>query len=419
MKYGLIGEKLGHSFSREIHNELGSAPYELKEIARQELPAFLAARDFCAVNVTIPYKQEVIPHLDHVSEAARAIGAVNTIVNRNGVLYGYNTDFFGMRALIVRNLPDLQGKKVLILGTGGTSRTAAAVAADLGAGCVLRLSRTPGKTDPLPGVATVSYDEAKKQHWDADIIINTTPCGMFPNRNACPVDPTDYPNLCGVADAIYNPLRSRLVLAAQARGIPAVGGLYMLVAQGVKASELFRDCQIPEQEMLRVYRKLLSEKENPVLIGMPGCGKSTVGRKIAAQLNMDFIDTDEEIVRQAGRPIPEIFREEGESGFRKREAAVIDSLALRSHTVIATGGGAVLKEENRSALRANGRLFFLDRSPALLTATADRPLSSDRESLMRRYRERYPLYTAEADTVIAADGSIDEVANLVIGEIKK
>ena len=402
MEYGLIGEKLGHSFSREIHEKLRGYAYELKELRPEEVGAFLTAREFRGINVTIPYKETVIPYLDEIDEAARAIGAVNTVVNRGGKLYGYNTDFLGMRELMLREGIDPAGKKVLVLGSGGTSKTAMTVAKSLGASVVLQVSRQ--KRDDC-----ITYEEARTEHADAEIIINATPVGMYPNTDASPVDLADYPKLLGVVDAIYNPLRTKLVLAAKARGIRATGGLFMLVGQAAAAAEHFTGVPGDPADVARVYGELLSQKENLVITGMPGVGKTTVGKLIAKHHGREFVDCDDVIVERAGCDIPTIFATQGEKAFRDLESAVIRELSATGGKVIAPGGGAVLRPENVDALRANGRIIFLDRPLSSITATEGRPLSANREALEARYRERYPIYCATCDAHVETDGTIAAV----------
>ncbi|MBR4960640.1 MAG: shikimate dehydrogenase, partial [Clostridia bacterium] len=262
-KYGCIGKKLTHSFSKEIHKGLADYEYDLIELTEEEIPPFFAKKDFAAINVTIPYKQMVIPYLDTVSDIARRIGAVNTIVNRDGRLYGYNTDYYGMKALIERAGVELNGKKVLVLGTGGTSKTAQVVAADMGAAAVLTVSRT--RTDTY-----IDYTDAVTLHTDAQVIINTTPAGMYPDCSAKPIDISAFNRLEGVIDAVYNPLRTNLVLDARERGIKAEGGLYMLVMQAVVAVEKFLDTEIAKEAADRVFASVFASKENIVLTGMPG-----------------------------------------------------------------------------------------------------------------------------------------------------
>ena len=405
MQYGCIGEHLTHSFSKIIHGELTDYRYELHEIPMGELDKFMTARDFKAINVTMPYKQDVIPYLKAVEPMAAAIGAVNTIVNRSGDLYGYNTDFGGMAALIARTGIDMTGKKVLILGTGGTSNTAMAVAKHLGAE-VYRVSRSA-----KAGVLT--YDEVKAHHLDAQVLMNTTPRGMFAQEKGMSIDPALFPHLEGAVDAVYNPLRTEFILAARKQGTRAAGGLYMLVCQGVLASEIFLDTKYPEGTAEHIYRKIKSGKENIVLIGMPGSGKSTVGRLLSEKLGRPYLDVDTLITEKTGKTPAELISAEGEQAFRDVESEVICSIALETGAVIATGGGAVLREENRNALRMNGKIFFLDRPVEQLLPTKDRPLSSTKEAILQRYHERYDMYVSTADVVIDNAASAEEAAQQV------
>jgi shikimate dehydrogenase len=417
MQYGCIGEHLGHSFSAEIHALLADYKYEICEVARDSLDDFMRRRDFCGINVTIPYKQAVIPYLYYVDESAKAIGAVNTIVNREGKLYGYNTDVYGMTALINRIGIDMQGKKVAVLGTGGTSKTARAVSSALGAREIIRVSRQAG--DGL-----ISYDELYRSHTDVEVIINTTPCGMYPyadggaDRVATPVDVSRFPALCGVVDAVYNPLRTNLILDARDRGIPSEGGLYMLVAQAVRASEIFLDTVYPDDVCESVYGRILKSKENVVLCGMPSSGKSTVGRLLSERLSRSFVDTDEVIVDVEKCQITDIFRERGEKAFRDIESEAVRAVSEKSGAVIATGGGAILRDENVRRLKRNGCLVFLDRPLSELIPTSDRPLASDREAIEKRYNERYPRYNSVADIVIAVDTDACGVADKIIKELE-
>ena len=412
MKYGLIGEKLGHSFSKMIHEELADYTYDLKELSPDQVEAFIKSKEYNAINVTIPYKQTVMPFLDEISPQAQAIGAVNTIVCKGNKLYGYNTDFFGMRDLIVRAGIEILGKKVLIAGRGGTSHTARAVVADLGAREVIVASRS--------GKDGVTYAAAKVEHKDVQVIINTTPCGMYPNIDDAAIDLNDYPAVEGLVDVVYNPLRTRLVADALERGIPAVGGFYMLVAQAAYAVEYFLDTKVSETEVNRVFRELSTTKENIVLIGMPGCGKSTIGKKLAMELDRPFFDTDQMITERFGKTPAEIIGEEGEAAFRDKESAVIrEQIAPMTGSIIATGGGAILRDENVRFLKLNGKTVFLDRSLDLLAVTADRPLSSDRELLEKRYRERYSRYQSVSDIIISADGDPAEICKNILEEIQK
>lgn len=403
MEYGCIGEKLSHSFSKIIHNEICDYDYELYEIKKDELKTLLTERKFKAINVTIPYKQDVIPYLDSIDEFALKIGAVNTIVNKNGKLLGYNTDFSGMCCLIENSKIDLKNKKVLILGSGGTSKTAFAVASYLGAKEIYKVSRKSTES-------SISYDDAYKLHNDAHIIINTTPVGMYPKIGESAIDISDFNKLEGVVDAVYNPLRTALVTLALKRGIKAVGGLYMLVAQAVFAAELFTDKAIDNGEIDRIYKKILLSKENIVLTGMPGCGKTTIGKALAKELNKEFIDIDDEIVKETGKPITEIFAEGGEELFRNIETQVIKRFSALQNCVISTGGGAILKEINIDFLKENGRIFYIDRPLEFLVTTDDRPLSSNREMLKKRFEERKDIYEATADFKLRAGNDIHKNA---------
>ena len=391
-KYGCIGKKLTHSFSKEIHARLADYAYELMELTEEEIPAFFAAKDFAAINVTIPYKQTVIPYLDEVSDIATRIGAVNTIVNRDGRLWGYNTDYYGMKALIERVGITLRDKKVLVLGTGGTSKTARVVAADLGASEVLVVSRR--KTD-----GCITYEDAVTLHTDAEVIINTTPSGMYPDCESKPIEIAAFDRLEGVIDAVYNPLCTNLVLDAKARGIKAEGGLYMLVMQAVMAVERFLDTEIPKETADRVFASVLAAKENIVLTGMPGSGKSTVGKRLKLE-GYTLVDTDAEIQRRCGCTIRELIAAKGEPYFRDLETEVIRDVSRESCRIISTGGGAILREENLRCLKRNGKLFFLDAALSRLRATGDRPLSNTRDKLARLYADRIGLYRGTADVTV-------------------
>ena len=406
MQYGCIGEHLTHSFSKEIHGKIRDYLYELKEIPMGALDQFMTERDFRAINVTIPYKQDVIPHLHRVEENAAAIGAVNTIVNRDGLLYGYNTDFGGMADLIRRTGIDMKGKKVLILGTGGTSRTAKAVAEYLGAASVWKVSRSQ-----QPGVLT--YETVIREHLDAQVLINTTPRGMFSRESGMPVDPTLFPNLCGVVDAVYNPLRTEFVLKARGMGVPAAGGLYMLVRQAVLASEIFLDTCYPQALTEQIYQEMKSSKENIILTGMPGSGKTTIGKTLAAEMGCPYWDTDVLVEEKTGLTPAQLITQQGEKAFRDVETQVIREISAQNGCIIATGGGAVLRQENMDFLRMNGKIFFLDRPVEQLIPTENRPLSSTKEAVLKRYNERYPIYVSTADVVIENNTTPEAAAQLV------
>ena len=409
-QYGCIGKKLTHSFSKEIHAKLADYNYELIELTEEEIAPFFAKRDFAAINVTIPYKQTLISYLDSISPVAQRIGAVNTIVNKDGKLYGYNTDYYGMKALVERVGIDLNGRKVLILGTGGTSKTAQVLAADLGAAEVLTVSRK--KTE-----AYITYEEAVSDHCDAQVIINTTPSGMYPNCEDRPIDISCFPRLEGLIDAVYNPLRTNLVLDAQERGIKAEGGLYMLVMQAVVAVEHFLNTAIPKETADQVFASIYASKENIVLTGMPGSGKSTVGKLLELE-GFSFVDTDEEIEKRCGCSICDLIKEKGEPYFRDLETEVIREVSSNSCRIISTGGGAILREENVRCLKRNGRLYFLNAELSRLQATNSRPLSDTVEKLKRLYMERMPVYQKSADMVVPDLAEPQEEANYIITKRK-
>lgn len=403
MKYGCIGEVLKHSFSKEVHGALGDYRYELCEIPKNELDGFMKRADFSAINVTIPYKEAVIPHLDYISPIAKEIGAVNTVVNREGKLYGYNTDYHGMRALIERMGLVLTNKKVAILGTGGTSKTARVVARDLGADEIICVSRRTCE-------GAVTYGELYEKHSDTQVVINCTPVGMFPNSDFSPVEVDRLPELQGVVDAVYNPLNTELVRSARRGGKKAQSGLFMLVYQAVKASEFFFDTTYPPEISEKIYKKILKDKENIVLTGMPASGKTTVGKLLAEKLQREFVDTDELIEKRLGCKISEVFESRGEGYFRSVEAQVVAEISSKNGLVIATGGGAVLRKDNVSNLHKNSVVFFIDRSPENLYPTCDRPLASTVEAIKKRYSERYEIYCETADVRVDCDELTPEKA---------
>ena len=395
MEYGLLGEKLGHSFSPQIHRDLAGYDYQLLPTPPEAVEDLFARRAFQGLNVTIPYKQTVMPLCDEVDPRAAAIGAVNTVVNRNGRLTGYNTDIDGFLYMARRAGVDMAGKKVVILGSGGTSRTARAAAGELGAREIVTVSR----------------------HADAQVLVNTTPVGMYPNWGQSPVSLESFPALEGVLDVVYNPLRTALLLQAEERGLPCSCGLPMLVAQAKRAAELFTGQNIDDSRAEAVLHGLRGQLTNIVLIGMPGCGKTTVGRALAEKLGRTFVDLDEEIVRRAGMPILEIFAREGEVGFRERESVLVREFGERTGLVVSTGGGVVTRRENYIPLKQNGLLLHLRRDPAALP-TDGRPLSQATapEELWRR---RAPLYAAFADGEIDNNGTLAGTLEQIEKEMTK
>ena len=401
MRYGLIGEKLGHSFSKIIHEQLADYTYDLIPLTREELDVFMTEKQFSALNVTIPYKETVIPYLDEVDAHAKKIGAVNTIVNRGGKLKGYNTDFYGFRYMLQNNGIDVSGKKALVLGKGGASKAVIAVLEEMGASEILTVYY---KENPQ----TITYATCYRDHSDAEIIVNTTPVGMYPKADDCPIDLSRFPNLSGVADVVYNPLRTQLIVEAQKRGINAAGGLEMLVAQAKYAVEIFLDTKIDDNRINDINADLVKERSNLVLIGMSGGGKTTLGKMAAEKLGKTFVDTDEEIVKRIGMPIAEFFAKEGEPAFREIETEVLYDFSSQNNLVISTGGGIVKNPLNVEYLKRNGRIVWLKRDAELLQSGNGRPLAPDKAATLKLYEERLPLYTAAAEAIAENNGTTEE-----------
>lgn len=394
MKCGLLGRKLGHSYSPQIHDSLGEYSYDLFEKEPGELADFLKQGDWDGINVTVPYKKDVIPYLDELTPVAARLGAVNTIVRRNGKLIGHNTDYFGFLTMVQNSGITVAGKKVLVLGSGGASNTAVAVLEELGANVVV-ISRQ----------GTNHYGNLH-MHKDAALLVNTTPVGMFPQTGISPVSFDSFPVLEGVLDVIYNPARTKLLLDAEKRGLVTMNGLLMLVAQAKEAAEWFTGSAIDDRVIEPIYRKLRHQMENTVLIGMPGCGKSSIGKLLSEKTGGRFVDADAEVFRAAGKSIPEIFSQDGEEAFRNLETEVLSELGRQSGLIIATGGGCVTKARNYPLLHQNGTIFWLKRDIASLP-TDGRPLSQT-ILLEEMYQIRKPLYEAFADHVISNDGDPED-----------
>ena len=402
MKCGLLGEKLGHSYSPAIHAMLADYEYKLYEKAPDEVEDFIRSGDWNGLNVTIPYKKTVLPLCDEVSERAKNIGSVNTLVKRaDGTIFGDNTDACGFEKLIGRCGLSVAGKKALVLGSGGASVMAVEVLRSLGASPVVVISRS----------GEDNYQNLDR-HADARIVVNTTPLGMYPKNGVAAVDLADFPACEGVIDVVYNPARTALLLQAEELGVPCAGGLYMLVGQAKRACELFTGRDIPDSEIDRIEGVLRREMLNIVLIGMPGCGKSTVGLLLAEKLDRPLCEADAEIEQAAGMSIPEIFAKDGEAGFRKLETAVLSDLGKRSGAVISTGGGCVTREENYPLLHQNGVIVWLKRELDLLPKEG-RPLSL-KNDLREMYARRAPLYERFADHVVENDGSLDETLAAIL-----
>ena len=404
MNCGLLGRKLGHSYSPQIHSKLGDYAYRLFEKEPEELKAFLRSGDFTGINVTVPYKKAVIPYLDELSPVAQKLGAVNTVIQRSGKLMGHNTDYFGFHSMVIASGLSVFGKKVLVLGSGGASNTAVAVLQELGAEVVV-ISRS-GENN---------YSSLSN-HKDTAILVNTTPVGMYPDTGISPVDLSLFPKLEGVLDVIYNPARTQLLLDAESRGLVAMNGLLMLVAQAKESAEWFTGTSLSDSLIPQIHRKLSAQMQNIVLIGMPGCGKSTVGRLLAKKCGKTFVDADNKIAELAGKSIPEIFAEDGEEVFRSLETQALEALGKQSGLVIATGGGCVTKERNYPLLRQNGKIFWLQRNIEALP-THGRPLSQGSD-LQKMYTARKPLYENFADFTVSNNGTFDETVSQILGKLE-
>lgn len=417
MEYGLIGYPLKHSFSKEIHNLIktylhnDNYNYELCELNEEELDNFFKNREFRAINVTIPYKEKVIKYLKYLDDNAKNIGAVNTIVNINNELYGYNTDYYGLKSLLSRNEIELKDKNVLILGTGGTSKTAYQVASDMQAFKILKASRKIN-------INTLTYTEIYDQYSDVNVIINTTPAGMYPNNDESLIDFDKLNNLEAYVDVIYNPIHTKMAIQAKNKGIKTVNGLYMLISQAVYAYKYFLNIEMNEDEINNlcdyIYDDIIKSKINIALIGMPTSGKTTIGKELATLLNKEFIDTDEEIEKKIKISIKDFIDQFGEDEFRNIETEIIKEVSKQQSCIIACGGGVILREENIKALNQNSIIYFLNRSLNKLMTTKSRPLSSTKADLEKRYNERIDLYHKYADIIIDADGTIKQVTKKIL-----
>ena len=403
MKFGLLGRKLGHSYSPMIFDLMGGYRYDLHEREPEDIEDLLRNTDFDGLNVTIPYKKEVLQYLDEIDPLALRLGAVNTIVKRGGKLTGYNSDYYGFRSMVLRTRIGISGKKVLVLGSGGASVTVCAVLEDLGAKVVI-VSRS-GENN---------YGNLHLHH-DAAVIVNTTPVGMYPNNGVSPISLEGFTVLEGVLDLIYNPARTQLLMECEKYGIPGWNGLWMLVAQAKQSAQWFMDRELPEELVADIHRKLRDQMENITLVGMAGCGKSTVGRALAKETGKKFVDADIEVETLAGKTIPEIFAEDGEEEFRRLETEVLANLGKQSGLVIATGGGCVTRERNYPLLHQNSRMIWLKRCPARLP-TEGRPLSQKTHPA-QLYEQRKPMYKAFSDAAVDNEGTkgetITEILNIL------
>ena len=405
MQCGLLGRKLGHSYSPQIHGALADYAYTLYEREPEQIGEFLKNGTFSGLNVTVPYKKDVIAHLDALTPRAAKLGAVNTIVRRDGKLIGHNTDYFGFETMVRACQLHVQGKKVLVLGSGGASTTAVAVLEEMGAKVVV-ISRN-GQ----------NHYGNLHLHQDAAVIVNTTPVGMYPNTGISPMDLDMFPHLEGVLDVIYNPARTKLILDAEERGIKAMNGLLMLVAQAKESAEWFTGQVISDQVIERIHKVLAHQMENIVLIGMPGCGKTTIGMGIAQCAGKEFADADAKIEELAGKPIPKIFAEDGEAIFRAWETKALEILGKQSGLVIATGGGCVTQQRNYPLLHQNGKIFWLRRDLDILPSEG-RPLSQSTD-IHQMYQTRKPMYQQFADHVIDNDGTVESAINSILSILEE
>lgn len=401
MRYGLIGEKLGHSFSKDIHERIADYTFDLIPLSKEEFKTFMEKKEFTALNVTIPYKKDVIPYLDEMNEHAKAIGAVNTIVNRDGKLKGYNTDFTGFLYMVKKHNVHMEGKKVLIIGNGGASAAIQAVVQHESAGSMVIV-------DVVPGNGAISYDEMFSSHLDAEIIINTSPIGMYPRIGNAPIDISMFHKCEAVLDVIYNPILTRLCFEAQEMDIKRVNGLEMLIAQAKQSVEFFLDKSIDDQIIDDIYQDMLRERCNIVLIGMPSAGKTTIGKMLENRMQKEFIDLDDIIIEKAGKSIPEIFEESGEAGFRAIETEAAIEVSKLNNKIIATGGGTIKHKVNMDYLRQNGITIFIDRDvDKLISSDPNRPLSKSTDALEKMHAERLPLYQKYAAYVAVNNSDIE------------
>lgn len=414
MKYGLIGEHLGHSFSKQIQTRIAEIEnvkdydYQLVELDKEEFKEFMEKKDFKGINVTIPYKKDVIPYLDEMDESAKAIGAVNTIINVDGKLKGYNTDFGGFLYMVKAHNVHMEGKKVLIIGNGGACAAVKAVCKHENAKDIVIVSRSANR-------GAIGYDEMYTSHLDADIVVNTSPAGMFPNIANAPIDVSWFHKLECVLDVVYNPILTRLCFEAQEADIKRVIGLEMLIAQAKYTFEIFENMSFDDSIIDEIKKEMLKDRCNIVLIGMPSAGKTTIGKMLEEKLGKEFFDLDDMIIAKAGKSIPEIFQESGEAGFRAIETEVAIEASKMNNKIIATGGGVVKHKVNMDFLRLNGITIFIDRDiDKLISSDPNRPLSSSKQALQQMYKERYPLYQKYAAYIAVNNANIEETVDDIV-----
>lgn len=414
MKYGLIGEHLGHSFSKQIQTRIAEIEnvkdydYQLVELDKEEFKEFMEKKDFTGINVTIPYKKDVIPYLDEMDESAKAIDAVNTIINVDGKLKGYNTDFGGFLYMVKAHNVHMEGKKVLIIGNGGACAAVKAVCEHENAKAIVIVSRSSDR-------GAIGYDEMYTSHLDADIVVNTSPVGMFPNITNAPIDVSWFHKLECVLDVVYNPILTRLCFEAQEADIKRVIGLEMLIAQAKYTFEIFENMSFDDSIVDEIKKEMLKDRCNIVLIGMPSAGKTTIGKMLEEKLGKEFFDLDDMIIAKAGKSIPEIFQESGEAGFRAIETEVAIEASKMNNKIIATGGGTIKHKVNMDFLRLNGITIFIDRDvDKLISSDPNRPLSSSKLALQQMHKERYPLYQKYAAYVAVNNTNIEETVDDIV-----
>lgn len=413
MRYGLIGEKLGHSFSKDIHERLSDYTYDLITLSQDQFTIFMQERNFNAINVTIPYKKAVLPYLDELDDSAKKIGAVNTIVHRNGKLIGYNTDYYGFDYMLKKHNVNLKDKKVIILGNGGASAAIQAVISSYPIQTMIIVNRTTSNH-------IISYEECYEHHRDAHIMINTTPVGMYPNNDGTPIDISPFSQLECVIDLIYNPLYTNLCVQAKSRNLLCIGGLEMLIAQAKYAVEHFKQISISDDVIDDIYRDMLKQRVNIALIGMPSCGKSTIAKELQKHLPHQLIELDAEIVKQTQMSIPQIFETLQEEGFRTIESNVCKSFAIKNGQLISTGGGIIKKEINMRYLQQNSMIIYLDRDfNNLIYHDQNRPLSSSKEAVSKLYQERHPLYLQYCDVHIHNNDSLAIAIQAILDAYQK
>ena len=409
MIYGLIGEKLGHSYSKGIHEQLADYTYNLIELSREQLDVFMKEKKFAALNVTIPYKQTVIPYLDKLDDKAKKVGAVNTIVNRDGKLTGYNTDYYGFAYMLDYYGITISDRKVVVLGNGGASQAIQAVLKD-------KQAKEIVVVDPYSEQA-ISYDECYQKHLDAQVIVNTSPVGMYPKNEGIPVDLSKFSALESVADIVYNPLKTKLIVEAEKLQLKTTCGLMMLVAQAKQAVEIFTGKTLDDACIAQITYALMKEKQNIVLIGMPSCGKTTIAKELAKQLPYTIVDIDEMVEKQQGCTIAEIFAKHGETVFRDLETSCVKEYAKGSCLILSTGGGVIKKAENMDALKQNGIIVYIQRDLDLLVSDATRPLSKSKEAIAELYKERKALYEMYSDIVVENNQTVMDAVLQIVDRI--